>query len=370
MEKSTNHKLLNLTADLVFKTFFKENPSLLKALLKDFLPFPKDSEIAEIELLDAEENPKEISVPQEKTFIFDLKVRLIRKEQGKDIGSETVNVEVQTVAKKNFTDRLLAYSGRIYSGQVKSGQDYNKLHPVYSLVFTTVNLKEFEEIKDEYCHLCKLQRCSPPYLVLSEGIQFIVVELAKFVKGLEKVLDQRDAWCYLFNKAEGMDEADCKALAKKGEIMGEAVRKLWNLSQDELVRERLEAIEKQRRDRQAEIDYAREEGMEKGIEKGIEKGMEKGIEKGIEKGMEKGIEKGIEKGMEKGIEKGMEKGIEKGMEKGIKKGMAKGMEKGQKETAKKIALMLFKKGLDLDTIRSSTGLPKKELEKLSKDSEK
>ena len=92
--------------------------------------------------------------------------------------------------------------------------------------------------------------------------------------------------------------------------MGEAVKKLWNLSQDELVRERLEAIERQRRDRVAEIEYARDEGIEQGIEKGIEEGV------------------------------------------------------------KKIGLAMMRMGVELDTIISATGLSKKELEKLGKDMKK
>ena len=325
-----NWRLLNLTTDLVFKIFFKENTHLLQELISDFLPFPEDSEIAGIELLDTEKNSQDIADPQEKTFILDLKVGLLRKRKGKDVVRETINVEVQTVAKKDFTNRMLAYSSRVYSGQVKVGQDYSELHPVYSLVFTTANLKEFASLKDKYYYHCQMQMSEPPHLVLTEGIQFVVVELGKFVKRLEKVLDRRDSWCYLIGKSEGMSEKDMEVLKTKGEVMGEAVKKLWNLSQDELVRERLEAIERQRRDRVAEIEYARDEGMERGMEKGIERGMEKGIERGIERGVEKGIEEGV----------------------------------------KKIALAMMRMGVELDTIISATGLSKKELEKLGKDMKK
>ena len=41
-------------------------------------------------------------------------------------------------------------------------------------------------------------------------------------------------------------------------------KNLWNLSQDELMRERLEAEDKQRRDRLSQIDTAHEEGLESG----------------------------------------------------------------------------------------------------------
>ncbi len=62
--------------------------------------------------------------------------------------------------------------------------------------------------------------------------------------------------------------------------MGRAVKNLWNLSQDELMRERLEAEDKQRRDRLSQIDTAHEEGLEKGREEGRKEGREEGLEKG------------------------------------------------------------------------------------------
>ena len=45
--------------------------------------------------------------------------------------------------------------------------------------------------------------------------------------------------------------------------MGKAVKRLWGLPQDELEQERMEAIEKQRRDRVAELTFATEKGIEK-----------------------------------------------------------------------------------------------------------
>ncbi len=53
------------------------------------------------------------------------------------------------------------------------------------------------------------------------------------------------------------------------------------------------------------------------------------------------------------------------MEKGIKKGRQEGREEGRTEERKKIALKLVKKGLELEDVAESTGLPKNDLEKLS-----
>lgn len=267
--------LLCLTLDLAFKIFFKEKPSLLKSLLEEFLPLPKESLIEHIELMDTEENPTASDEPPGKKFVLDMKVRLRRREGEALKDPETVNVEIQTTAQKGFTNRLLAYSARIYAGQIKAGENYDKLSPVYSLVFSTVNIPEFSQLKNEWYHTCLLQRSEPPHLVLTEGIQFVLVELDKFTKEIEKIIDPRDAWCYLLKRLSDLDSQDCETLTNKGGPMPEAVQHLWKLSQDELIQERLEAEEKQRRDRVAQMDWAREEGLQEGIQKGRQEGQRK-----------------------------------------------------------------------------------------------
>ena len=256
---------LPLTLDAVFKLYFKKNPHLLRALLKDFLPLPQDCIIEGIELLDSEENSLK------KTFILDLKLRLHRRGRP----GEIVDVEMQTSTKKNFTGRLLAYAARIYSSQIQVGEDYAKLQPVYSLIFSIVNLKQFQKTK-EYYHVCSLQRNCPPHLAFSQGIQFVIVELTKFSKSIEKIVDQREAWCYLLKNSGQMDYRDCEELKQKGKDMAEALKVLWGLSEEEVAQEILAAKEKQRRDRKAELDYAIEEGVKKGTKKAIKKGVKEG----------------------------------------------------------------------------------------------
>ena len=95
----------------------------------------------------------------------------------------------------------------------------------------------------------------------------MIVELGKFSTALPEIVDQREAWCYLLKNSEEMDERDYETLTEKGKDMSKAVKSLWNLSKDELTRERLEAEETHRRDSVAILEYARNEGIEQGIKK-------------------------------------------------------------------------------------------------------
>ena len=118
------------------RPFFKKNPHLLKSVLADFLPLPKGTKIHSIDLIDAEENASKATIPEGKKFILDIKIRLVRTGR-EESQAEIINVEMQSINQEYFLDRIFAYSARIYSGQIIRGDDYDKLAPVYSLVFTT-----------------------------------------------------------------------------------------------------------------------------------------------------------------------------------------------------------------------------------------
>ena len=263
------HKIIDLKKDLAFKLYFKGNEAVLKSLLQHFLPLPPGSKIAHVEVLDSEANTPSLQ-PAEKDFVLDLKVKIIRQEGA----TETVNVEMQSSFQDHFTDRLLAYASRLYTGQIKPGQKYGQLYPVYSLAFSGDRVKEFDSIADEYYHVCTIRReDSDPSRrpLFSKGMQFVVVELNKFSKTtVEELVDFRENWCYLLKNGPHISGPEFATISNKGEEMGDAVKRLWNLSEDEYIQEQMEAIEKQRMDQLDREDYAEKKGREEGEKKGRE----------------------------------------------------------------------------------------------------
>ncbi len=71
-----------------------------------------------------------------------------------------------------------------------------------------------------------------------------------------------------------------------------------------------------------------------------------------------------EEGREEGLKEGREEGLKEGIEKGLQKGIEKGVEKGKIEEKIKIAKNLLKLGIEIESIKQSTGLSKEEIEKL------
>ena len=125
-------------------------------------------------------------------------------------------------------------------------------------------------------------------------------------------------------------------LMRKGKDMGQAIKQLWKLSSDELLKEEIEAEDKFRQDHEASLLTSYRKGQKEGEEKGREEGEEKGRKEGREEGEEKGRKEGEEKGREEGREEGR----------------------------KDVALKLLKQGVEPSLICETTGLSKEELNRL------
>ena len=115
---------IDLTYDRDFKTYFKGSKKILISLLNQFLPLNKGRKIKSVEILD----PVLSSEKKNKNPILDLRVQLDNKT--------SVNIEMQSVSKKNFKKRILFYLTKLYTWNLQSGEDYKKAPPTYSLVFT------------------------------------------------------------------------------------------------------------------------------------------------------------------------------------------------------------------------------------------
>jgi len=262
-DKNRNKNNIDLTKDLVFKSYFKGSDKILISLLNGFLPLEKNHYIQSVEVLD----PALSSDKHKKSPVLDLRVRLNN--------NTSVNIEMQSISKQNFKERILFYLAKLYTWNLKSGEDYKKIYPAYSLVFTKFVV--FKEIK-EYCSFFQFRSETNPQVVFSKYLGIVLVELDKFKKKDLKSFDSKDVWCYLIKNSKEMTKRELSQISERGTDMKEAVVRIKKLSKEESDLMIEEAIEKNRRDRVAELDYAREEGFTQGREKGIEKGMKEGME--------------------------------------------------------------------------------------------
>ena len=251
-----NHSpFLNLTQDLIFKSYFKPDKSVLKSLLKAFLPLPDNTSIKDITILDS---LLPSLTPEEKSSLMDLRVQL-------DSG-EFVNVEMQAFPHKSFTQRILLYWAKNYSSQLKAGEDYETLCPAYSLIFSVYNL--FPETGHFYTSF-SIRSDEAPYFYFNKDLRLVTVELSKFNKRTPAaLLDLREEWCYLLKESRRMGERESEELSAKGEDMKKAMFRLKELSREEGLRLVEEAKEKARRDQAARERDSFNEGLDQGMEQG------------------------------------------------------------------------------------------------------
>lgn len=261
-----NTKTLSPKLDVVFQALFGEvgNESITKGFLETILERKIDS-------IDLSRNPiLRREFKDEKLGVLDIIAKLDE--------NEICNIELQIVDKKNIIERILYYWSRLYSRQIKSGEDYKILQKAIVILITDFKIENLEEL-DYHSRWKIMEDKQGKKIILTQKLEIDIIELPKII-GKEKEQDNLLDWLYFLEnpKSERVTEK-----MKENENLKEAVKKLDNLSEDEKMQRIADLRQKAIMDEKAIY----EKGLEIGIEKGIQRGMEKGIEKGIMEGSQK-----------------------------------------------------------------------------------
>ena len=261
-----NIKTLSPKLDVVFQALFGEvgNESITKGFLETILERKIDS-------IDLSRNPiLRREFKDEKLGVLDIIAKLDE--------NEICNIELQIVDKKNIIERILYYWSRLYSRQIKSGEDYKILQKAIVILITDFKIENLEEL-DYHSRWKIMEDKQGKKIILTQKLEIDIIELPKII-GKEKEQDNLLDWLYFLEnpKSERVTEK-----MKENENLKEAVKKLDNLSEDERMQRIADLRQKAIMDEKAIY----EKGLEIGIEKGIQRGMEKGIEKGIMEGSQK-----------------------------------------------------------------------------------
>ena len=264
--------------DFAFKWLFgrEKNLPLLVHLLNAVLKPPAGAEIVSLELL----NPfNEQDAANDKLSIVDVKAR--------DLSGRQFDIEMQLLAERVFSKRILYYWADLHEQQLKEGEFYDRLRPTISICITNFSL--FPETSD-YCLVFELLN-KEHGIVFSSDIKVITLELSKFKLEPNDISSPLDAWLYFLCKGEELDSEHLPPALNRPEICN-ALEELNMLSHDDLERERYKARVRVQRDEQSRLHSWREEGLEEGRAEGLQKGLAEGLEKGLEKGREDGLKKG------------------------------------------------------------------------------
>jgi predicted transposase/invertase (TIGR01784 family) len=136
MEKNKETKTLSPKLDVVFQALFGEigNERITKGFLETILK-------RKIESIDLSKNPiLRREFKDDKLGVLDILVELD--------GKEKCNIEMQLIDQSNIIERILYYWSRLYTRQIKTGEDYSLLEKTIVILITDFEVKNLKETKN------------------------------------------------------------------------------------------------------------------------------------------------------------------------------------------------------------------------------
>ena len=260
-------KYLDPKADLTFKLIF-EHEELLISLLNALLPLDEGKQIEHVEYLPAELVPEN---PAKKNSVVDVRCR--------ETGGRHFIVEMQLNWNNEFRHRVILNAAKAVVKQLKPGEEYKLVQPVYSL--NLINDTGFESGPDEFYHDYAIVDVAHNDRII-EGLRFVFIELPKFKP--KTIAERKMAVLWLRFLTEinaATEEAPAELLENP-----ETAKALKLLEKSAYNEGQLEAY-----DRFWDAVYRERVFYNDGYKKGQVVGMAEGMEKGMAEGMEEGADK-------------------------------------------------------------------------------
>jgi predicted transposase/invertase (TIGR01784 family) len=223
--KKTNNDDLILTPinDVAFKAIFasKENEACLCSLLEGFLG--EEEEIPEAKIISTSPTSRFL---REKVPIFDLRAKL-------KSGME-VNVEIQLLNRGYIQERVFYYWNRIYSTQLKRGEHFGLLKPVYSIAI--LNFENFPEIPNQFFHPYSLRHevlNTPLFQDRPAQAKFFFLELPKVPDKFSQPPKKLELWARFLKSKTSFSNLGVNMNAAKELFMKENMKDFYGHKQIE-----------------------------------------------------------------------------------------------------------------------------------------
>ena len=289
--KQNNDNFIMLpTVDFCFKELMR-NPKVRKGFIAAVLG-KNPEEIRNTTLV-----PTELRKESEDDKLGVLDVLVELEDETK------MNMELQVSYFECWINRVLFYLSKIYSGQIREGEEYDRLHRCIH-----VGILDFIHFSQDKKCFRKLAFCD-----VETGEQYTDL-MEMYVLELQKLppedLNEKGIirWMRFLG---GKNREEFEDMAKKDEYIEEAYNELKKLSHDEQMRMEYELRQKAIRDHNMMMKTARKHGYESGYEMGEKHGFEAGEKHGYEVGEKRGLEIGEKRGEKRGERLALKKIIDK-----------------------------------------------------------
>ena len=188
--------------------------------------------------------------PEDKLGILDVHIRMT--------DGSRINMEMQVKEYEFWDERVLFYLSKMFSGQLKSGEDYENLKKCIHV--SILDFIHFPEDKRCCRTLCFCDTKTGE--IYNDKMEIQVLELKKLPKKIRKG-EELVNWMRFFN---GKSKEDFRRMAKESIFLEEAYETLQRLSADDIKRLEYEAREKALRDHNSFVGSASRQGERNGIE--------------------------------------------------------------------------------------------------------
>ena len=249
--------------DIIFKKIFTENKDMLTSFISSILDIPIES-ISEIEITNPELPPETLSG---KFSRLDLSMKF---------DGRLVNVEIQVKNDPDYRDRTLFYWAKLYSSELKSGEDYSELKQTITINIINFNMFEGADYHTEVAAMIKGTN-----EVFSDKFSIHFFELKKIGKKPDPK-NKKELWLQFINADS---EEDFEMINQTDiPIMKKAVKVIYDMSEDTKIREVARLREKALHDEASALKNAKAEGISIGKAEGISIGKAEGISIGKNEG--------------------------------------------------------------------------------------
>jgi predicted transposase/invertase (TIGR01784 family) len=274
-------KFADIKNDITFRKIFgnENRKDSLISFLNAVLKFENEQRIQSVRILDPYQLPK---LKSGKATIVDVKAT--------DQAGRNFIVEMQVAEKDGFDKRVLYYFSKAYSSQIKRGDQYRKLQPIY---FIGILNYEFTKNKDfiSRSQITDVETGEQTF----KDVEFTLIELPKFRKKRNKPQSLVDKWVHFIKNAENLtvipDDIDDIGLKSAYE---EANQHLWT----DLELEAYDKLFMKEEDDRAALDKAKEKGKMEGLLEGKMEGLLEGKMEGLLEGKIEIAQKAIAKGFD------------------------------------------------------------------------
>ncbi len=272
------------TNDYVFQRIFGKvgNEEITKGLISAIIK----REVKKVEL---DESPiLEKDLRDDKVGVLDVKARLD--------DDQLCNIEMQLVQKTNIEKRIMFYWSKLYSGEIKEGDDYNELHKTIAILiadFELDNLKTIEKFHTKW----EIREEEYSKIVLTEVLELHIIELPKLIEQLNKnhtsKKDKVVLWSLFITNPKELGEK----IMSENEDIKKANEELEKISADKHEQYLAHLRQKHIMDTKAVEEYGYLKGKKEGREEGKAEGEAIGEARGEARGKKEMIKSMLKKGI-------------------------------------------------------------------------